>query len=317
MIVDIFSFLPVEASYRSRLAGWAAIPGYFRMFSKGIARFCGVEEAELLRRTLDRPEGEVSEFIEEVAAARGAPVADYISRLDEAGFDAAVIYSIDQEATTGARPLDPAVLAEAVSEYPERLIALVGVDPNKADAAETLERGVKESGIRGAVLVPFLHLLPADDPAYRPIFQKCVELGGPAWIHTAVNYAPQHPMELGRPLILDRLCGEMPGLKVIAGHGGWPWVPEMVAAAWRHPNLYIDPSGHRWKYLTKPGSGWEMLLHFGGTVLQDKILFGTDWPLMPISMKELADEARALPLRPGVLEKWMGGNAARLLGLDL
>ena len=65
-----------------------------------------------------------------------------------------------------------------------------------------------------------------------------------------------------------------------------------------------------------PNSGWEMLLHFGGTVLQDKILFGTDWPLMPISMKELADEARALPLRPGVLEKWMGGNAARLLGLD-
>ena len=90
----------------------------------------------------------------------------------------------------------------------------------------------------------------------------------------------------------------------------------VVAAAWRHENLYIDPSGHRWKYLATPNSGWEMLLHFGNSVLQDKILFGTDWPLMPLSLKEIAAEARALPLKPEVMEKWMGGNAARFLGLS-
>ena len=123
-------------------------------------------------------------------------------------------------------------------------------------------------------------------------------------------------MELGRPLALDRLCGEMPDLKVIAGHGGWPWVPEMVAAAWRHPNLYVDPSGHRWKYFTTPHSGWEMLLHFGNSTIQDKILFGTDWPLLPISLAEILAEARALPLKPSVMEKWLGKNAARLLGAD-
>ena len=136
------------------------------------------------------------------------------------------------------------------------------------------------------------------------------------WIHTSVNWAPAHPMELGRPLALDRLCGEMPDLKIIAGHGGWPWVPEMVAAAWRHPNLYIDPSGHRWKYFSTPHSGWEMLLHFGNSTIQDKILFGTDWPLLPISLGEILEEARSLPLKPHVAEKWLGGNAARLLELD-
>lgn len=315
MIVDVCSFLPAEASYRARLLGWAAIPGYFRMFAKGLSAFCGVEEGEFRRRTLDRPEREVRAFIEEVAAARGRTAGEFVAMLDEAGYGRAVVFSIDQETTTGAPPLDPEVLAQAVAAHPGRIMAFVGLDPNKADAARSLERGVKELGLHGALLVPFLHGLRADAPACRPILRKCAELGVPVWIHASVNWSPAHPMELGHPLALDRLCGELPALRVIAGHGGWPWVPELVAAAWRHPNLYIDPSGHRWRYLAAPGSGWEMLLRFGGSVLQDKVLFGTDWPLMPIGMKEIADEARALPLKPEVREKWMGGNAARLLGI--
>ena len=126
-----------------------------------------------------------------------------------------------------------------------------------------------------------------------------------------------HKVEIdwgGRPLILDRLCGEMPGLKVIAGHGGWPWVPEMVAAAWRHPNLYIDPSGHRWKYLATPNSGWEMLLHFGGSVLQDKILFGSDYPGW--SPGQCLDELEMLGLKPGVADKIFTQNALRVLKLE-
>ncbi len=315
MLIDICSFLPVEDSFRARLSGWAAIPGYFRMFSKGISGFCGVEEDEFLRGVDDQSASKVAAFIDEISARRGRPVSEFISAMDDAGYDLSVVFSIDQETTTGAAPLTPEVLARAVDEFPGRLRALMGLDPHKEDAARALERGVKELGLHGALLCPFLHRLPADDPAYRPIYNKCIELGVPVWIHTSVNWAQAHPMELGRPLALDRLCGEMPGLKVIAGHGGWPWVPEMVAAAWRHQNLYIDPSGHRWKYLSTPNSGWEMLLHFGNTVLQNKVLFGTDWPLMPLSLAEIAAEARALPLKPEVTEKWMGGNSARLLEL--
>jgi predicted TIM-barrel fold metal-dependent hydrolase len=268
------------------------------MFAKGLSHFCGMEEDSFRRQVAGRSKKEVQAFIEETAGRLGRPVHDFIADLDEAGYDIAAVFSIDQESTTGAPPLDHEVLANAVMEFPNRLIAFAGVDPNKPDAADTLERAVRELGLHGALLVPFLHGLAADDRVYRPIFEKCVALDAPVWIHTSVNWSPGHPMELGHPLALDRLCGEMPKLKVIAGHGGWPWVPDLVAAAWRHSNLYIDPSGHRWKYLATPGSGWEMLLHFGNSVLQNKILFGTDWPLMPIPMKEIAEEARALPLKP-------------------
>jgi len=316
MLVDICSFLPVEPSFRARLSGWAAIPGYFLMFARGISRFCGVGEEEFIRKVKGRSGSEVGAFIEEVAARQSRTAGRFISEMDEAGYDVSVVFSVDQEITTGAAPMNPQVLSDAVNGHPSRLLALIGLDPNKEDAARTLERGVKDLGLHGALLCPFLHLIPADDSAYWPIYKKCVELNVPVWVHTSTNWAQAHPMELGRPLALDRLCGEIPELKVIAGHGGWPWVPEMVAAAWRHPNLYIDPSGHRWKYLATPNSGWEMLLHFGNSVLRDKVLFGTDWPLMPLSLKDIADEARALPLKAEVSEKWMGGNAARLLGLS-
>lgn len=246
VLVDICSFLPVAESYRSRLLGWAAIPGYLRMFAKGLSRFCEIEEDTFRSRVESRSKEEVQEFIEETAGRLGRPVKDFIVDLDEAGYDIAAVFSIDQESTTGAPPLDHEILASAISKFPNRLIAFAGVDPNKLDAADTLERAVRDLGLHGALLVPFLHELAADHRAYRPIFEKCVELDVPVWIHASVNWSPGHPMELGHPRALDRLCGEMPKLKVIAGHGGWPWVPELVAAAWRHPNLYIDPSDHSW-----------------------------------------------------------------------
>jgi predicted TIM-barrel fold metal-dependent hydrolase len=165
MLIDICIFLPVHSSFIARLSGWAAIPGYFRMFSKGISRFCGVDEDEFVRRTLEQSPSKVAEFIEEVSEKRGRPVSDFILTMDEARYDVSVVFSIDQESATGARHLDPEVLAEVVNAYPERLRALMGVDPNKEDAAKSLEHGVKGLGLHGALLCPFLHLLPADDPA--------------------------------------------------------------------------------------------------------------------------------------------------------
>ena len=48
----------------------------------------------------------------------------------------------------------------------------------------------------------------------------------------------------------------------------------MVALVRRHPNLHVDTSAHRAQYLGQPGSGWEMLIQFGNTLIQDKVLVG-------------------------------------------
>jgi uncharacterized protein len=90
---------------------------------------------------------------------------------------------------------------------------------------------------------------------------------------------------------------------------------EMVAVAWRHPNVYVDVSAFRPKYLAKTGSGWEPLLHYGNTVIQDQVVVGTDWLEMGVKPRELFDEIRALPLKDSVKAKWLGENARRIFGI--
>lgn len=94
-------------------------------------------------------------------------------------------------------------------------------------------------------------------------------------------------------------------------HGGWPWVTEMVAVAWKHSNMYIEIGAISPKY-TRSGTGWEPLLVYGNSLIQDRVLWATD-SMLPFDRS--LEEARNLPLKPEVLEKWLGGNAARLLRL--
>ena len=104
--------------------------------------------------------------------------------------------------------------------------------------------------------------------------------------------------------------------RIIGGLGGWPWVNEMVALVRRHANLYVDTSAHRAKYLGQPGSGWDMLLQFGNTLIQDKVLVGISAGLVGQPYETLIEEYLALPLKDHVKEKWLYGNAARVFGLD-
>jgi len=87
----------------------------------------------------------------------------------------------------------------------------------------------------------------------------------------------------------------------------------MVAVAWKHPNVYIEIGAVSPKYIGTPGTGWEPLMVYGNSLLQDRVLFATDNMLPP---KRCADELKALPLKDAVKDKWLGGNAARLLGLE-
>jgi uncharacterized protein len=72
-------------------------------------------------------------------------------------------------------------------------------------------------------------------------------------------------------------------------------------------------SAIRPRLLTKAGSGYEGLLQYGSTILQDRILFGTSYPMQPIA--RAVDEVLQLPLTDAVREKWLYRNAARFLGV--
>ena len=65
------------------------------------------------------------------------------------------------------------------------------------------------------------------------------------------------------------------------------------------------------RYFAQPGSGWEMFLQFGNTLLQDKIMVGLSRYLFDQPFEKLIEAYQALPLKERVVEKWLYGNAAR------
>ena len=246
-------------------------------------------------------------------AIREDPDGFLIRSMDDAGVDIAVLTAEDAETTMGMKTPNEKV-AEFVRKAPQRFVGMAAVDPHKGmTAVRELEHAVKDLGMKCLCLEPWLHKLRSNDKLYYPIYAKCVELDIPVWIHASINYVPQLTMDFGRPIHLDEVAGHFPELKVVAGHGGWPWVNEMMALLWRHSNAYADISAIRPKYLGMPGTGWESLLQYGNSLLQDKIIFGTAWPAQ--QFKTNIEEIKALAIKEEVKKKWLGGNARKLLGL--
>ena len=58
------------------------------------------------------------------------------------------------------------------------------------------------------------------------------------------------------------------------------------------------------------------LVYYGARSLQDKIIFASGWGSTMVPLAQLVAETDELPLKESVREKWMGANAARVLGLD-
>ena len=247
----------------------------------------------------------------------GAPLGldlDTMQRNMEAGgIDTAVVQA--EWMYGDYRKLNDAV-AKLVAEYPDRFAAgFLTVNPAADDdLAAVVEEGVRDRGFRGVNLQPWAYRVRCNDRIFYPLYEKCLELDVPVTVHTSINFTSDRTIDFGRPLYLDQVACDFPGLKLVANHGGWPWVNELMAVAWKHPNVYIEIGAISPKYIGKAGTGWEPLMVYGNSLLQDRVLWATD---AMVPHRRSIDELKALPLKDSVKEKWLGLNAARLLGLEV
>jgi len=313
MIIDIECDIPTKevtkASLDSNLRGESkGLINYFNLFGPRWAAEIGMslEQFEEAKKTLGLEK--LARVIIEKSLEKAMTDEEFIRMLDDAGVTNACI-------GTG-RAASMEHTAALARRYQGRLIPWVRISPSEGMAGvRKLEYGVRELGIRGFVVSPFREKIYVNDKKYYPYFAKCVELGIPIRSHTSMNYGADRAMDLGRPIYLDEVARDFPELTIIAGLGGWPWVPELVGLVRRHPNVYMDLAAHRPKHIPKPGSGFETLLHFGNTVLQDKILFASSHMTLGLPLKQVIQEMDELPLKDSVRRKWMYDNAARLLKL--
>lgn len=232
-------------------------------------------------------------------------MAAYVKLLERVGIERAVPFGATNDE-----------VAQLLADYPDRFLGLARISGLRGmRGVRELEFRVREQKFAALGVSALVDGIPASDRRYYPLYAKACELDIPVRIYSSMNYATDRPYDLGHPRHLDQVAIDFPELTVIGGLGGWPWVNEMVALVRRHPKLHLDTSAHRAKYLGQRGSGWEMLMQFGNTLIQDKVLVGLSAGLVSQPHETLIQEYMALPLKDTVKEKWLYRNAARVFRL--
>jgi predicted TIM-barrel fold metal-dependent hydrolase len=113
---------------------------------------------------------------------------------------------------------------------------------------------------------------------------------------------------LSNPLLLDEVAATFPELQIIMAHPSVPWQDEAIAVATHKANTWIDLSGWSPKYFP------EALVRQANSLLRNKVLFGSDYPLLTPD-RWMSDFENA-PFKDEVRPLIMRENALRLLGLN-
>src|SRR5579884_3438145 len=250
-------------------------------------------------------------FRREVKLQDVEQIAAYYAEQDIIG----VLLAWDAETATGMKPLKNDTVFEIVRRYPQQFVGFASVDPYKGEwAVNEMERAVKELGLAGAKFHPGVQAFYPNDPQFRPLFDKIAQLGIPALFHTGTNgLGAGMPggagikLDYTRPIYLDSLAADFPGLTIIGAHPSWPWHEEMIAAMLHKTNIYNDLSGWSPKYIP------ESLLQEAATRLQDRFLFGSDYPFITPQRWMKDFEVVKIDFKPEVREKIFWKNGQKLL----
>ncbi len=243
----------------------------------------------------------------------GVSIERYLEKMDRAGIQRSLLIAVragDLD-VKGSFEIPYGRVKEVCDAHPDRFSGLAGVDPFRGmQGLAELEHAVREMGFVGAHLYPHWFGLAPDHAKYYPYYAKCCELDIPIMmqIGQSLVYSRERRMtSVGRPICLDQVACDFPELKLLGIHIGVPWVDEMIAMAWKHENVFIgvDAYGPRhWPH---------QIVHYLNTYGREKVLFGTDWPV--IDPERSMAEIDALDLRPEAKRLLMRDNALRVFRL--
>ena len=228
-----------------------------------------------------------------------------------------VLVSINSETSTGEKGDSNDYISEIVTSYPGRFIGFAAIDPwQDKKSVEELERAVKDLSLRGLKLHPVQQAFYPNDEKFYPLYEKAMELNIPVLFHSGMaasgsGMAGGGGMKLkySAPIPgMDDVAADFPHLTVIMAHPGWPWIEEQIAVALHKPNVYLDLSGWLPRYIPK------QLLDEANTRLQDKVLFGSDYPF--ITPDKWLKDWEQIPIKDEIQPKILLENAKKALHLD-
>lgn len=226
-----------------------------------------------------------------------------------------VVFTVDHERGLGVRRVSNEEVAEEAAKHPDVAIPFASIDPARGKmGVREARRLVADFGVRGFKFHPSIQAFFPDDRSCWPLYEVIAEAKLPAIFHTGqTGIGSGMPrgggilLKYSNPMHLDEVAAEFPDMQIVMAHPGVPWQDEQLAVALHKPNLWIDLSGWSPKYFEPK------LVQYANTLLKDRVLFGSDYPVLHPDrwMKDFAAAPFKDDVRPLILKE----NAKRLLGL--
>lgn len=184
---------------------------------------------------------------------------------------------------------DPRIGAAGIKEY-ERCVA------------------AKAGFIGFGIIGQARHGHPPSDPIWDPFYKVSIDADIPVLIHTGLTGIGQGfpggdgiVLDHGHPRHIDAVAAKFPQLRILAGRPAYPWQDEMIAILLHKANVHYEL--HGWSPKTfSPALKREI-----GGRLQDRIMFGCDYPVLKYEM--MVDRWRGLGYSQDVLDKVFHRNA--------
>jgi predicted TIM-barrel fold metal-dependent hydrolase len=245
------------------------------------------------------------------------PSLDAIADLYRERKMAAVVFTVEAATALKHVGISSEFIAAGAARNNDVLIPFGSVDPLTGAAAITRARMlVADHGVRGFKFHPTVQNFDPSLPEFWPLWAALEERGFPAIFHTgqtgigsglAGGFGMR--LRLSNPMLLDDVAAAFPALQIVLAHPSVPWQEEGLAVATHKANVWMDLSGWSPKYFAPA------LIRQANSILQDKVMFGSDFPLLTPDrwLRDFAD----LDIKEDVRPKILKDNAVRLLGLEV
>lgn len=261
---------------------------YLEMFQKEQRHFARLADAFDMTVSESQRTGDLEQFVKE---------------MDEADIDISVV--------PGRKNLgiDDNGMFSLTDRYPGRFIIFPYIDPTDGeDALLKIERYQDKWGIRGVSVEPTFQPKPYafDDPVAFPMYEKLQREDLPLFVSYSAKLLPVVDPDTVRQL--GTVIHNFPELKIVVGHGGWPWHLEVMAMAFNSPNIYVVPDMYGLS-----GAGGVDYIRAANTLMKHQMLFGTAYPILNV-----VDTARFYEnagIKESVKPDFFYNNAAKLLKL--
>jgi len=204
-------------------------------------------------------------------------------------------------------------LASVQKSYPSKFLAVAGIDASNQfhNALEEIEHCVNTLKMKAVTIEPGrAPQCNLNDKRLYPLYQLCTDLDVAIILQTSGGLGGKF-VDYANPHYVEQVAEDFPKLRIICGHGCYPFVREAIVMASRRDNIWLSPDGY---FFHMGHEDWVRAIKHNMMGFREKFLFASAYPLTPI--QPFVENFLKVGWSEETLERIMYRNALTALQLD-